>query len=299
MPLAQFDELMADAERGQYAVGYFESWNLESLMAVADAAEATRSPVLLGFSGIYLTHPDRRVTEPPAAYAALGLEVCRSLTVPAGLVFNESPDLIAVIRAIELGYGLVMFSDDDAELQPQTEQVRWLVEAAHAASVCVEGEVTPLQGVGGELADIPPESRLTDVRTAADFVHRTGVDALAVAVGQMHLHGRHEVRLDLQRLADLRKAVDVPLVLHGATSVRRSDLAAAIRVGVRKVNVASALKQAYLGALRQACAAVEDGANPYEVIGSGLQADVLVAGRVAMQRVAEEMMVLFGSAGKV
>src|SRR5262245_30458322 len=112
MPLAGFRELMADAERGGYAVGYFESWNLESLLAVADAAERTRSPVILGFSGIHLPDPDRRVAGPLAAYAALGSEVARGLSVPACLLFNESPYLDAVEAAIDLGFGLAMYTDD-------------------------------------------------------------------------------------------------------------------------------------------------------------------------------------------
>ena len=299
MPLVSFNELMARAERGGYAIGYFESWNLESLMAVADAAEATRSPVLLGFSGIYLTHPDRVVAEPLAGYAALGLEVCRGLSVPASLVFNESPDLDAVLAAVRLGFSLVMLSDGDLDLATQTERVQQVVCAAHAAGVAVEGEATALPGVGGELSESTGDARLTGVAMARAFVESTGVDALAVNVGQMHLHGRQEVRLDLARLAELEEALTVPLVLHGATSVRREDLAAAIGCGVRKINVASVLKQAYLGALREACAAVVEPHNPYEVIGSGLPADVLVAGRQALQRTVEDLMHLFGSAGRV
>lgn len=83
MALVSFQDLMAAAADGRYAVGYFESWNLESLLAVADAAEAMRSPVLLGFSGIYLPDPERIAREPLPAYAAMGLEVCRGLRVPA------------------------------------------------------------------------------------------------------------------------------------------------------------------------------------------------------------------------
>src|SRR5512147_2594246 len=98
---------MAAAEQGGYAVGYFESWNLESLLAVADAAAATRSPVIVGFSGIYLPHPDRIVREPLAAYAALGRAVCEQLPVPACLLFNESPHLDWVLAAVETGFNLV------------------------------------------------------------------------------------------------------------------------------------------------------------------------------------------------
>src|SRR5206468_623101 len=112
MPLVPFGELMARAERGGYAVGYFESWGLESLLAVADAAEATRSPVILGFSGLYLPHPGRVAHDPLAAYAALGREVGRGLSVPCCLLFNESPHLDWVLAALDLGFHLVMYTDD-------------------------------------------------------------------------------------------------------------------------------------------------------------------------------------------
>ena len=128
MPLVAFGDLMAAAARGHYAVGYFESWNLESLMAVADAAEAVHSPVLLGFSGIYLPHPERVAREPLSAYAAMGLEVCRALKVPAALVYNESPDVESVLEAVDLGFGLVMYSDEDLDLASQTSRVARVVE---------------------------------------------------------------------------------------------------------------------------------------------------------------------------
>jgi fructose/tagatose bisphosphate aldolase len=114
----------------------------------------------------------------------------------------------------------------------------------------------------------------------------------------VHLHGRGQVRLDLGRLAALKAAVQVPLVLHGATSVHRADLAEAARLGIRKINVGSVIKRAYLEALRRAAVVAGDAYNPYDVIGSGFASDVLTAGRVAMQAVVEEMMHLFGSAGK-
>ena len=251
MPLVSFAGLMEDAQRYQYAVGYFECWNMESLMAVADAAEASRSPVLLGFSGIYLPHPDRIVREPLAVYAAMGLEVCRQLKVPAALVFNESPHVDAVAEAVKLGFSLVMFSDEDLAPDRQMEQVRRTVEIAHPAGVAVEGEAMALPGVGGELTETPGEVCLTGLRSAQAFIELTGVDAFAVNIGQMHFHGRRKVRLDLDHLATLHRCLPVPLVLHGATSVDRSDLKRAVELGIRKVNVGSILKQAHLLALRR------------------------------------------------
>ena len=155
---------MADAERGGYAVGYFESWNLESLLAVADAAEALRSPVILGFSGIYLPDSARRlVRDPLAAYARMAEAVARGLSVPACLLFNESPFLDWVEAAIAEGFGLVMYTDENLAPEELEQRVAGLVRKAHAAGVAVEGEMEPLPGVGGELDAMPEHLHLSDL----------------------------------------------------------------------------------------------------------------------------------------
>src|SRR5436309_1427006 len=148
MPLVPFRELMQDAERGNYAVGYFECWNLESLLAVADAAETMRAPVILGFSGIYLPHPERCVADPLSVCAAMGAEVGRRLTVPCCLLFNESPYLDWVLEAIRLGFQLVMYTPEGSVAE-RARQVQEVVEQAHVQGVAVEGELTSLAGVGG------------------------------------------------------------------------------------------------------------------------------------------------------
>jgi fructose/tagatose bisphosphate aldolase len=296
MAIVPVVDMLAHAEQAGYALGYFESWSLDSLLAVADAAEAMHSPVLLGFSGLYLPHPDRAVADPLGAYAAMGLEVCRGLSVPVNLIFNESPREDLVRAAIELGFGLVMFSDERLQAGDQIKKVAEVVRAARPARVAVEGETVALPGIGGGLVDLPADFRLTDPRAGRDFVERTGVDTFAVNIGQAHLHGRRQVRLNLDRLRQLREAIPVPLVLHGASSVHPSDLGEAIRLGIRKINVGSCLKQAYFEALRRACGRVDAGYHPYEIIGSGLRSDVTVAGRIALQKTVEEFMHRFGSA---
>ena len=296
MALVPFNELMREAEMGHYAVGYFESWNLESLQAVADAAESTRSPVILGFSGIYLPHPARTTRENLRVYAALGLETCRNLSVPSCLLFNESPDFEWVTEAIELGFGLVMYTDEEVSVEEQVERVRAIVERAHRKGVAVEGELTPLPGVGGELSAAPELNCLDDPEVARSFVERTQVDAFAVNLGQAHVHGRSMIQLNLARLRELREKITVPLVLHGATSVSQSDLKDAIQLGVRKINVGSVLKRSFFEAMRSACSSISEGYNPYEVVGSGLEKDVLTHARIALQKKVEELMNLFGSA---
>jgi ketose-bisphosphate aldolase len=299
MPLEAFKDLLGKAERGQYAVGYFESWNLESLQAVAKAAEATRSPVFLGFSGIHLSQSRRGTRENLAVYAALGRQMCQAVSVPACLIFNECPQMEPVLEAMKLGFGMVMFSDGALDIEAQSNCVARVVAAAHLAGVQVEGEVASVPGVGGELCELPPNKHFTSPALAQAFLERTGVDALAVNIGQAHVHGRVELRLDLARLAEIKKAVSVPLVLHGGTSVSRADIQAAIRLGIRKVNIGSVLKRSYFAALRSAIARInKDEYNPYEIVGSGLENDVLEAASNAVRKVVEDLMFLFGSAGK-
>jgi fructose/tagatose bisphosphate aldolase len=298
MPKVSFARLMEDAERHGYAVGYFESWNMESLLAVADAAEATRSPVILGFSGISLPRADRVMPEHLEDYAALGAAVLQRIRVPACLLFNESPSFDWVAAAARQGFGLVMFADEQMGYDELVETTTKVCGAAHAAGAAVEGEPHSLPGVAGDLLSAPGERHMTDAGRARDFVKATGVDAVAVNVGQAHLHGRGEVRLDLDRVTELKRAVPVPLVLHGATSVSRADLREAIRRGVRKINVGSAMKRACIESMGGALAGLSADYNPYEVVGSGLPNDVMTACRRAVQKVTGEYMELFGSAGK-
>jgi fructose/tagatose bisphosphate aldolase len=299
MPLVPFPQLMADAEAGGYAVGYFESWSLESLLAVAAAARAARSPVILGFSGIYLTHPGRAYADGLSVYAATGLEICRKLSVPACLLFNESPQFDAVLEAVDLGFNLVMFSDEKLPPQETVARVKQVCAKAHSAGAAVEAEQAALPGIGGQMTEQPADFKLTDTAEAARFVAETAVDALAVNIGQVHLHGRRKVRLDLDRLTRLRAGLRVPLVLHGASSVDRGDLAEAVRRGIRKINVGSILKQTFFRELFAACRRAAPDANPYEIIGSGLPEDVMTAGRAAVQKLVMDLMGLFGSAGRV
>ena len=293
-----FAHLMEDAERRGYAVGYFESWNMESLLAVADAAEAARSPVILGFSGIALPRKDRVMPEHLGDYAALGATVCGRISVPACLLFNESPSFEWVLEAVQRGFGLVMFADEQMSYDELVDTTTRVCSIAHAGSAAVEGEPHSLPGIAGDLLEAPGERHMTDPEQARRFVRETGIDAIAVNVGQAHLHGRGEVRLDLDRVAELKRAAGVPLVLHGATSVARNDLREAIRRGARKINVGSAMKRACIESMRSVLARTGPDYNPYEVVGSGLSDDVMVGCRKAVEEITRGYMELFGSAGK-
>jgi fructose-bisphosphate aldolase class II len=175
--------------------------------------------------------------------------------------------------------------------------VRQTVERAEGRAA-VEAEMEVLPGVARGLAEPPANVDLTDPDRAAAFVAETGVDALAVSLGQAHLHGRRRMGLDLERLRRIRARVGVPLVLHGASSIEEAALQQAIQLGIRKVNMGSALRSAFYRAVRERIAATPADFNPYEVVGSGGPDDVLLAGRFAVRDVVRQKMRLFGSAGR-
>lgn len=298
MPLVDFKELMKHAEEKKYAIGYFESWDMESLLAAYDAAERMRSPIILGFSGIFLTHDNRAVKDPLIFYAKLADEACRQISVPACSIFNESPKLDSVLDAIDMGYKMVMFTDEKISFEEQAEKVAKVVEKAHKNDVKVEGELVSLQGIETELKDLPENLQFTTPEAAASFVNLTGVDALAVNIGQAHMHGKKEIRLNLQALADIKKSVDVPLVLHGGSYINPGDVINAIEMGIRKINVGSILKKVYLKTLKEATSSLDIESNPYEIIGSGFASDVTVKARIAVQNIIENYMMQYSSNDK-
>ena len=244
--LVSFKQLMAEAERRNYAVGYFESWNLESLLAVADAAEAVHSPVILGFSGIYLPHPERIVKDPLSVYAALGRVVGERLSTPCCLLFNESPNFEWVMDALAEGFQLVMYAQDTPDQEQRVDRIRRICRRARQKGAAVEAEMQALPGVAGSLKgwepDLDGNLQYTHPENARQFVQNTGIDALAINIGQVHLHGRQTVSLNFDCLNRIREVVRVPLVLHGASSVDLSELTRAAQEGIRKINVGSVLK---------------------------------------------------------
>ena len=298
MPFVPFKKLMDDAENHQYAVGYFESWNLESLLAVCDAAEAMKSPVIIGFSGINLPDYEHVVKNTLSLYSTLATEACKKLSVPVCTIFNESPYFDLVMESIDCGFGLVMFTNDELSFEEQIKQVKMVVDKAHKNSIAVEGEIMSLSGLGESLINIPEEINFTNIDLAKSFVKQTGVDSFAVNIGQVHTIGDEKVHLDFSSLEKLKENIPVPLVLHGASSVYDVDIVEAIKLGIRKINVGKVLKQTYFEALKSEIVKVNDDYNPYQVVGSGLESDVLISARVELQKEIEGLMKLFRSKGK-
>lgn len=298
MPFVPFRKLMDDAEDRQYAVGYFESWNLESLLAVCDAAEAMKSPVIIGFSGIDLPNYERVVKNTLSIYATLVKEASSKLSVPVCTIFNESPYFNLVMESIDHKFGLVMLTNDELSFEEQIKQIKMVVKKAHANSVAVEGEIESPSGLGDSLITIPKEIKFTNIDLAKSFVDKTGVDSFAINIGQVHTIGNEKVHLDFSNLKRLKEDITIPLVLHGASSVHDADIVEAIKLGIRKINVGRVLKQTYFEALKSEIVKIGNDYDPYKVVGSGLDSDVLNSARIKLQKEIERLMKLFGSKGK-
>lgn len=299
MALVSLKELMEDARREEYAVGYFESWNLESLQAVWEAAEETHSPVILGFSGKQLPDPKKAAPEKLELYAAMGLALCKLASAPTGFIFNESPYLNSIKKAIDLGFNIVMFSDEGCSYEEQKRRTAETVVMAHKKNVAVEGEIGILPTVLKGGTSSPSSSALTDPIQAEKFVEKTGVDVLAVAIGNIHVTGSGKVDLDVNHLDTIKEHVPVPLALHAGSSIADEAVREAIRHGIRKINIGSVLRKVFFDALAEKIRVTDPLAHPYDIIGSGLAKDVLLAGKMAVKNMAKEKMFIFGSAGKI
>jgi ketose-bisphosphate aldolase len=294
MPLETINNLMQRCRAGGYAVGYFESWNLESLQGVVDAAEQTRSPVILGFNGDFLTHPDRRAAERLELYAALGKSAAESACVPCGFIFNECCNDQWVLAAADAGFNLVTPVSGHSSHDDYVQRTKRIVHHAHQRRVAVEAELGELPC--GATGRVESGGAPTDPALAGQFVAETQVDLLAVSVGNVHIHVNGQQALDLERLSALRRQVNIPLVLHGGTGISPRSLQEAIRLGVAKVNYGTCLKQQCLKAMRLALS--QDCGNPHELLGLGGAKDVMVACRLAVRDAVLERIGLLGCCGK-
>ena len=291
MPLRPVKELLQNALANGYALGYFESWNLESLQGVIDAAEKTRSPIIIGFNGEMLSHSGRLASERISWYGALGQAAAESASVPCALLFNECAQDDWIRLAITSGFSQVMLDDPDAPRDDYIRRLKELTSYAHRHGVAIEAETGHLPcGSSGTIEE--DSSSLTDPEAAARFVRDTDIDILAVSIGNVHVLLEGEQGLDLERLAAIHEQVHIPLDLHGGTGISAAALQQAISLGVAKVCYGTYIKQRYLTAVRAALAS--DQIDPHRLLGYGSQEDVMVAGRLAVRDAVLERIELLG-----
>ncbi len=292
MALISMKEMMEDAHRGGYAACYCESWNLESLQAVVEAAEAESSPIIAGFNGGFLLRSGQTTIEKLGYYAALRASLDRA-KVPVAFLLNETDSLAQIEQGIALGFNAVMVENEFLPKEEYQHLVKQVVEMAHAQGVSVEAQV-------GHLADASggTEAEPTDPEAARSFASATHIDALGVAVGNVHILTSGKRSLDLEALAKIQAAVEIPLVLHGGTGIPLELAPRCIQLGVTKVNVGTVLKQAYLAAVAERLGQYHRPMSPHPFLGMGGENDLLVAGREAVKAEVVKLLRAFGSSGR-
>jgi len=223
--LVTLSELLAAAQSGGYAVGAFDLVSLETGQALLEAAEACQSPIIL------MIGPEAGSLLPYHLWMPALRDMAIHSPIPAAILLDHGPSYESARQAIQAGATGVMYDGSLVSWEENVRVTSQIVALAHEHGVSVEAEIGCV-GEAKDFVDVPPESTLTDPAQAADFVERTGVDALAVAIGTAHGVYRGTPRLYFERLERILRRVSVPLVLHGGSRTPPADLKRCIELGI-------------------------------------------------------------------
>lgn len=296
MPLVPMSQILNDGEKEGYAVGYFESWDYGSLEASLRAAEEAWSPVIIGFGGKTFVQDSGWDEVKLTGFAATGKELVKNSTIPTAFILNEVSDPELIKRAMRLGFNCVMFDGSGLALEDNIGSAREIVKEATKLGIDVEGQVGRIPSWKERIN----RDFLTDPEVAAYFVRQTGVNALAISVGNVHMLIHKKFSVDLPRLGKIDKLVSVPLVMHGGTGFPDKLIKKVINKGVHKFNVGTILKKVFLKELCKNLTQKDlDRINPQELIDSATERDILKKAYVSVKEMVEEKLEAYGSAGKV
>lgn len=279
--IVNMNEVLLPAKKGQYGVGFFNAVNVEMARAVIETAEELHAPVMVGTAEILLpAMPMERVAE----YL---IPMARKAAVPVCIHYDHGLTFEKCMEALELGFTSVMYDCSTEDYETNTAKVTEMVRICHGKGVTVEGELGHVGDNEGEGRLENPSDYFTDPDVAADYVRRTGIDSLAVAVGNAHGDYKFPPKLDFDRIETITARTGIPLVLHGGSGLADSDFRTAVQKGVCKVNIFTDIDKAGKAGIEEGLAAGAASMMaliPYEI--------------EAMKRVVRNKMELFGSVGK-
>lgn len=240
MPLVTSKQMLTDAQKGGYAVGAFNAENMEMVKAIIRAAEELKAPVMI------------QTTPSTVKYASLEMFVAmvaaeaRNASVPVCLHLDHGSSFELAVRAVKEGYTSVMIDGSKLPFEENIDVSARVVSVAHPNGIPVEAELGKVGGKEDDLVAVADTN--TDPMEAKEFVEKTGIDSLAVAIGTAHGFYVGTPVLDKERLSEIRKVVDIPLVLHGASGLSKEDVMDCVKRGICKVNYATELRKAYTDA---------------------------------------------------
>ncbi len=282
--IVNLNDVLSKAKAGHYAVGLFNTHDTDMLEAAISAAEELRSPIIIGTAEVLLPYGDLPLLAPALVAAAKRASVPVVVHYDHGLTFEKT------MEALKEGFSSVMY---DASAKPYADNIAETAEVAkiaHAFGATIEGEIGH---VGSAQAGDDRNGQYTTVEEAVDFQTKTGVDALAVAVGNAHGVYKSKPCIQLDRIAELNAAVSCPLVMHGGSGLSADDFRNAIARGVAKMNIHTDMVCAGMRAMYEQC-----DAHNREKIVTWDYLDTRKAKVAAIRAVVAEKLTLFGSVGK-
>jgi fructose-bisphosphate aldolase class II len=282
--LVTMKDVLSVAYENKFAVGAFNIGNGEFLRAILETAEEKRSPVILAI------HPSELdfLTESFVAYCR---DAANRSSVPVVIHLDHGASSAQIIRAIQCGFTSVMIDASKYSYEENVRITREAVEIAHAVGIPIEAELGTVGQAQGSMEGGEEEILYTDPEQAREFVDRTGIDSLAVAIGTAHgmYPKSRRPKLELDRLRQISSLVSIPLVLHGGSDNSPEEVAESIQYGISKVNISSEMKKAFFGELR---ARLVDLPNEFE------PTNLFPAPIEAAKAIIAQKIELFGSVGK-
>ena len=264
MPLVTSEKMLKNAQAGGYAVGAFNVENMEMVKAVLAAAEELNAPVMLQTTPSTVSYG---TLETFTAIVAADAAKCK---IPAALHLDHGNSYELAVRALQMGYTSIMI---DGSGLPFEENIALSAEVAKVAKVFEVPVEAELGKVGGKEDDLEAEvDTNTDSAEAKEFVERTGVSSLAIAIGTAHGFYEGTPVLDKKRVSDIRKMVSIPLVLHGASGLSDADVRECVERGICKVNFATELRVAYSNAVKVLLKEKPDTFDPKKLGQAGMKA---------------------------
>lgn len=255
--LVNMNEILYTAKKNKYAVGLFNAVNLELARGIILAAENTGSPVIMGTAEILLPFG------PLDELSYFLVPMAKKAKVPVAIHFDHGLTREACIKALELGFSSIMYDCSMDSYEYNIIKVKEMAEIAHSYGASIEAELGHIGNNEGSLEGTnhldDPTKFYTDPKQALDFVEKTKIDALAIAVGSAHGAYKLPPKLDFERIKTIANTIDVPLVLHGGSGLSDHDFKRAINEGISKVNIFTDINVAAVNAAKENFVDVERG----------------------------------------
>ena len=282
MALVDLNTVLKPAYKENRAVGAFNVISGDFLEAIVNAAEAKGSPVILNTAEVHMQYLDIDLIAAAVKDVASRSKVDIVWNLDHGMSFEF------IAKAIKLGFTSVMFDGSHLSFEDNIRQTKEIVKMAHAAGVSVEAE---LGAVGGsEEGDLVTEANIalyTDAEQAKTFVEETGIDALAVAIGNSHGKYKGDPILDFERLEEIKNATGIPLVLHGGSGISIDGFHKAIDRGISKINFFTGMSQVAMNTLKTELNKESVGYNDFP--------DMMLKMKQDVQSKVEEQIEVFGN----